>query len=395
MASLLLAIIYLSFISLGLPDALLGSAWPIMYREFGVPLSYAGIIAMIISAWTVISSLLSDRLTKKFGTGVVMTVSVAMTAVALFGFSVSTEFYELCLWTLPYGFGAGSVDASINNYVAVHYESRHMSWLHSMWGVGISIGPYIMSYALTNGMEWGSGYRVVFLLQAVLTVILIFSLPLWKKRMGGTAENGGVKGKSKEKPLSIKEVLSITGAKEIMIAFFCYSVVEQTSILWGTTYLTLYHGLAAEKAASFASLFCIGITIGRAISGFLTIKFSDTSMIRMGTAVIATGIVFMFLPIGITGAFIGLALIGFGCAPVYPCIIHSTPVYFGADKSQAVIGIQMASAYIGTTAMPPLFGVIANHISVGLLPVYVGIALLIMFSAHEKLVRLTAEKAGV
>ena len=388
MFQLLLLIIYLSFISLGLPDALLGAAWPSMYRELHVSISYAGAISMIIAFGTIISSLQSDRLTRKLGTGKVTAISVAMTAVALFGFSTSHSFVALCLWAIPYGLGAGSVDASLNNYVALHYESKHMSWLHCMWGIGAAAGPYIMGYVLTNGRSWNSGYRVISVLQIVLTMILIFSLPLWKNRPEIIDDNGKEK---KKKALSLREVIRIPGAKEIMVCFFCYCALEQTAGLWASSYLSLYKGISAETAATFASMFYIGITIGRALSGFVTMKLNDVQMIRLGQVLIVVGILIMFLPFGQTLSLVGLIVIGLGCAPIYPCIIHSTPTHFGADKSQAIIGIQMASAYVGTLLMPPVFGLIANHITVALLPVYLFIILILMFVMHEALTKKTKE----
>lgn len=382
MIHLLLAVIYLSFISLGLPDSLLGSAWPAMYSEFGVPVSYAGIISMIIAAGTILSSLQSDRLTRKLGTGKVTAISVAMTAVALFGFSFSNSFWILCFWAIPYGLGAGSVDASLNNYVALNYASRHMSWLHCMWGVGASLGPYIMGYAMTGGQGWNSGYGYIAVLQIVLTIILIFSLPLWKNR----AEEKNADYVN-AKTLTLKEIIKISGAKEIMITFFCYCALEQTTGLWASSYLTLHKGISADKAASFASMFFIGITIGRAFSGFITMKLSDSKMIRLGQGVAAMGIITLMLPFGEYISLIGLIMIGLGCAPIYPCIIHSTPEYFGADKSQAIIGVQMASAYIGTLLMPPIFGLIAEYINVSLYPVYLFIVMIFMVVMHEALLR--------
>lgn len=387
MFQLLLLIIYLSFISLGLPDALLGAAWPSMYRELHVSISYAGAISMIIAFGTIISSLQSDRLTRKLGTGKVTAISVAMTAVSLFGFSTSHSFVALCLWAIPYGFGAGSVDASLNNYVALHYESKHMSWLHCMWGIGAAAGPYIMGYVLTNGRSWNSGYRVISVLQIVLTMILIFSLPLWKNRPEIIDDNGQ---EVSAKALSLREVIRIPGAKEIMVCFFCYCALEQTAGLWASSYLSLYKGVSAETAATFASMFYIGITVGRALSGFVTMKLNDVQMIRLGQVLIAVGILIMFLPFGQTLSLVGLIVIGLGCAPIYPCIIHSTPTHFGADKSQAIIGIQMASAYVGTLLMPPVFGLIANHITVALLPVYLFIILILMFVMHEALTKKTS-----
>ncbi len=386
MLHLLLGIIYLAFISLGLPDSLLGSAWPAMYREFAVPVSYAGGISAIISIGTVISSLQSDRLTKRLGTGRVTALSVLTTAVALFGFSVSHSFAALCLWAIPYGLGAGSVDASLNNYVALHYASRHMSWLHCMWGLGASLGPYIMGYALTDG-GWSTGYRIIALLQFALAAALLLTLPLWKTRAADAA------GAERLPPLPLKKVIRIPGAKEVMAVFFCYCAVEQTAILWASSYLALRWGLSAQEAASHASLFFVGITAGRALSGFLTLKFNDAQMIRLGQAVLLAGVLCLLLPFGTSSALTGLVLVGLGCAPVYPSIIHSTPDRFGADQSQAIIGIQMASAYVGTCLMPPLFGLIANHISVSLLPPYLLVLLAMMALMHERLLKATGKKA--
>lgn len=387
MVHLLLAIIYLAFISLGLPDALLGAAWPSMYPQFDVPVSYAGIISMIIALGTVVSSLQSDRLTKKLGTGKVTALSVLMTALALFGFATSHSFGMLCLWAIPYGLGAGSVDASLNNYVALHYESRHMSWLHCMWGIGASAGPYIMGYALTEGWGWNSGYHIIAVLQIVLTAILLCSLPLWKQRPAEVLQDGKVQN---VKALSIREVLQLAGAREILVCFFCYCALEQTTGLWASSYLTLHKGVSADTAASFASMFYLGITVGRALSGFLTMKLNDVQMIRLGEVIIGIGVLVMLLPFGQRLSLTGLILIGLGCAPVYPCVIHSTPAHFGADKSQAIIGIQMACAYVGTCLMPPVFGLIANHITVALLPVYLLIILVLMVIMHELLCKKTA-----
>lgn len=405
MIHLLLAVIYLSFISLGLPDSLLGSAWPSMYGEFGVPVSYAGIISMIIAAGTIVSSLQSDRLTRRLGTGKVTVISVAMTALALFGFFTSHSFWMLCLWAVPYGLGAGSVDASLNNYVALHYASRHMSWLHCMWGVGASLGPYVMGSALSGGHSWNTGYLIIAVLQIALTAILFFSLPLWKNREGAPSASGEAEGSrmidggmaDDGKPegsrvhegeaLTLPQIVRIRGAKEVMVTFFCYCALEQTTGLWASSYLVLNRGVSVKTAAGFASLFFIGITVGRAFSGFLTMKLNDVQMVRLGQGVAAAGIVLLLLPLGGITPLLGLILIGLGCAPIYPCIIHSTPEHFGAEKSQAIIGVQMASAYVGTCLMPPLFGLIANHINVSLLPVYLLLTLVLMFVMHEMLVR--------
>ena len=389
MFQLLLIIIYLSFISLGLPDSLLGAAWPTMYPQLAVPVSYAGIISLIIAAGTVVSSLQSDRLTRRFGTGRVTAFSVATTAVALFGFSVSSRFWQLCLWAIPYGLGAGSVDASLNNYVALHYKSKHMSWLHCMWGVGASAGPYIMGFVMTHGGSWNGGYRSIALVQIVLTAILFCSLPLWKGRPQVTDDAGN---QVEAKPLSLRQVLNIPGVKQVLVCFFCYCALEQTTGLWASSYLTLHKGVSPETAAGFASMFFLGITAGRALSGFLTMRLSDVQMVRLGQGLIGGGIVIMLLPLGAAASLAGFVIIGLGCAPVYPCIIHSTPAHFGADKSQAIIGIQMACAYVGTCLMPPLFGLIANHIGVSLLPWYLIAILALMIVMHELLIRAVAVK---
>ena len=380
MIHILLIIIYLAFISLGLPDSLLGSAWPVMHMEFSVPISYAGAVSMMIAAGTIISSLLSDRLTRKLGTGRVTAISVGMTAAALFGFSISGTYWMTLLWAIPYGLGAGSVDAALNNYVALHYASRHMSWLHCFWGVGASVGPVIMGAAITGGRGWNSGYRIISILQIILTAILVFSLPLWKGR-------GEEKKENEAAPLSLRQIIDIPGAKSVMLCFFCYCALEQTTGLWASTFLVLRWNVSAEQAATLAGLFFIGITTGRAISGFATFRFNDSQMVRIGQGIMLAGIIIMLLPISKTLAMIGIVAIGVGCAPVYPSLIHSTPDHFGADKSQAIIGLQMASAYLGTCLMPPLFGVVANALSIGLMPFYLLALLALMIITHEQLCR--------
>lgn len=382
MVHLLLVIIYLAFISLGLPDSLLGSAWPVMYKEFGIPVSYAGILSMIIAVGTIISSLQSERLTKRLGTGKVTVASVVVTAVALMGFSCSHSFRSLCLWAVPYGLGAGSVDASLNNYVVLSYASRHMSWLYCMWGLGASAGPYIMGYVLSGGYGWNRGYRYIGILQIVLSIILLLSLPLWKRTDTSTADCSIC-----SQPLSLWYVANIQGAKEIMVTFFCYSALEQTVALWAGSYLVLGKGFPVKAAAVYAGLFFAGITVGRALGGFLTIKLNDITMVRSGIVLVFIGILFLFIPSGNIAPLAGLVLIGLGCAPVYPCIIHSIPRHFGVDKSQAMIGIQMAAAYTGTCVMPPLFGMAANHISVSLLPFYLAVMLFLMAFMYETVLK--------
>ena len=381
----LLPIIYIAFISLGLPDSLLGSAWPSMYPLLGVPVSYAGILSMIISFGTIVSSLNSDRLTRALGTGRVTAISVGMTAAALLGFSASGRFWMLCLWAVPYGLGAGSIDAALNNYVALHYKSCHMSWLHCMWGIGTMVGPMVMGRALAGGGSWTTGYRYIALFQLLLTAVLLLSLPLWQKRTAETAESS-----SAPQALSLRQVFCLPGAKEVMLCFFCYCALETTAGLWASSYLTLTKGVAAETAASFASLFYLGITAGRAACGFLTLKFNDPQMIRIGQCILAVGVAVLMMPGAQMLSLTGLVLVGLGCAPIYPSIIHSTPTHFGADRSQAVIGIQMASAYVGNLAMPPLFGLLASNITPALFPFYLLALLILMVFMHEQLVRKTS-----
>ncbi|MBD5116892.1 MAG: MFS transporter [Ruminococcaceae bacterium] len=364
MGSLLIAIIYIAFISLGLPDSLLGSAWPVMYTELNVPLSYMGIISMIIALGTIFSSLASDFLNRKLGTGLVTAISVLMTAAALFGFSAARSFVLLCIIAVPYGLGAGAIDAALNNYVALHYSSKHMSWLHCFWGIGASASPYIMGFCLTSGSGWQKGYFSVSLIQFALTAVLFLSLPLWKKRTDGLQEqNSNIVG--------LRGAFKIKGVPYVLAAFFCYCAMESTAGLWASSYLNEYRGTSEETAAMFASLFYLGITLGRFICGFAADKIGDKGLIRIGVSIAAFGVILIILPLQTDiMALAGLILAGLGCAPIYPSIIHSTPSNFGKENSQSIIGIQMACAYTGTTIMPTLFGALADSVGIFLYPVY-------------------------
>jgi len=395
MCSLLLAIIYLSFISLGLPDSLIGSAWPIMHVDLGVSMSSAGVITIIISVGTIIASFFSNALTNKLGTGLVTAISVALTALGLIGFSFAKAFWMLCVFAIPYGLGAGAVDAALNNYVALNYPARHLSWLHCMWGVGASISPYIMSFALTGGLGWGSGFRIVFYIQISLSAILFFTLPVWKKcakkssnfenNLNRISGNGAIE-QAEQKKVSTASVFKIKGIFLVFVAFFAYCAMEQTAGLWATSYLVNYKGIDATVAAKFASFFYIGITLGRGISGFFAEKLGDKRLIRFGTIVILVGIFLVAIPTSASApSLVGLIVIGLGCAPIYPAIIHSTPDNFGKENSQAVIGVQMAFAYIGITAMPPLFGLIAEKINIGLYSAYLLVFALLMLVMCEVL----------
>lgn len=378
MFSILLVIIYLSFISLGLPDSLLGSAWPSMYGGLNVPVSYAGILSMIITGGTIVSSLFSDRLIKKTGTGVVTVVSVAMTAAALFGFSISHSFGYLCLWAIPYGLGAGSVDAALNNFVALHYKAKHMSWLHCFWGIGATAGPYIMGRCLTGGFGWNSGYRIISLLQLILTALLIFSLPLWKKQSSKSGEE-----QAAEKSLSVKELIRLPGAKPVLVSFFCYCSLEQAAGLWGSSYMVMERGVSADLAAEWISLFFLGITAGRFFSGFITMKLGDRDMIRLGQAAAVFGVICLLLPFGHSSLRLGFALLGIGCGPIYPSLLHATPENFGKEASQSIMGMQMACAYIGSTLTPPIIGMIAEHIGLKFYPFILLLIVFLMFTMVE------------
>ncbi len=388
MISLLLAIIYLAFISLGLPDSLLGSGWPVMYKELNTSISYAGVISMIISGGTILSSLMSDKIIRKLGTGLVTAISVFLTASALFGFSVSNSFIMLCVFALPYGLGAGAIDAALNNYVALNYSSKHMSWLHCFWGVGASISPYIMSFALSANLGWRNGYRIVSVIQIVLTFVMFLALPLWKKKQTEAKEE-----EPESAVLTMKEKFHIKGIVPMMVAFCAYSAFEATSCLWISTYLAEHRGMEIQSAAAFASLFYLGITVGRFIVGFFANKIGDKDMIRLGITVILVGMVFIILPVSShIPALIGFAVVGFGAAPVYPAFIHATPTNFGRENSQAIIGMQMTSAYIGSTLMPPVFGFIAERTMVGIFPYYLIFFVVVALVLSEKLNRIVKNK---
>lgn len=386
MYSILIVIIYIAFISLGLPDSLVGAGWPVMHRDLGVPTAYAGIITMTISAGTILSSLFSDKINRRLGTGLVTAISVMMTAVALFGFSISGEFWMLVLWSVPYGLGAGAVDAALNNYVALHYASRHMSWLHCFWGVGASVSPYIMSFCLTGGYGWHAGYLAVSMIQITLTVALFMSLPLWKGKATQVEES------AKGAPMKLKDVLKIKGVWQVLVTFFAYCALEQTAGVWASSYLVENRAVNEVTAAKCASLFYLGITFGRFLCGFVADKFGDRKMIRMGIYTALSGSVMILIPMQMEmTALAGLIIVGVGCAPIYPSVIHSTPDNFGEDNSQAIIGIQMASAYVGSTFMPPLFGWVASVADVALYPVFLLIFGVLMLVMSERLNKLKAQ----
>ncbi len=378
----LLMMIYLSFISLGLPDSMLGSAWPAMNVSLNAPLWGAGLVQMLISFCTIISSLNSAKLIRRFGTGKLTAISVATTALALLGFSLAKNYAFLLLMAVPLGLGAGAVDAGLNNYVALHCEAKHMSWLHCFWGVGTIIGPMILSAVLRVGGSWATGYRAVGLIQCAVSALLFATLGMWKRGNIQQEEYGA-------KALSVWEVLSLPGAKAGMVTFLCYCAVESTLGLWGATYISQVRGVDEATAASFGAMFYIGITVGRAISGFMAMKLLPKQMVRVGQALLALGCIFMMIPAGSTLSGIGLVVCGLGCAPIYPNIIQDTPVNYGTENSQAAIGVQMAFAYVGSTFLPSIFGALAGVGGYGLLPYFaIGICVLmtVLFGIQKKIV---------
>ncbi len=374
---LLLSLIYLSFISLGLPDAVLGSAWPIISSEMQVPVSYMGIITVIISLGTVISSLNSSKLIAKFSTHTIVVLSIFTTAIALLGFSFANSFIALCIFAIPYGMGAGCVDAVLNNYVAINLKSSHMNWLHCMWGVGASMGPSIMGVALAKDLGYQGGYVILFAIQGILALFILINRKAFLNQKSSNFED------VQTKHLSLKEAFKIKGVLEMMIAFFCFSAVEQTTGIWASSYLVFEKGVAEETAAGFAALFYFGIAVGRMFSGVLSMKFTGTQLIRAGSAIMLLAIGVLFLDASITFTYLALILIGIGSAPIFPAIIHSTPYNFGAENSQSIVGIEMAAAYTGTLTMPALFGVIGRNLSFSVYPVFILVFLILMYLMYE------------
>lgn len=401
MFSLLLFIIYLSFISLGLPDAVLGAAWPIIHEEFGVPISFSGSIYMLISCCTILSSLKSESLRLRFGTGKITAFSVLLTAVAIFGFSISPSLFVMLFFAIPYGLGAGSVDAALNHYVAVHYSGRSMNWLHCMWGIGAALGPYILGFVLQRGESWRSGYLVLSMIQATLTIILFLSLGLWGK------EEKKEKTEEKKAPMSFRQILSITGAKECLVSFFLYCAIEQTLGLWSGSFMVYSLKIEAKLAASFVALFYFGITFGRFLAGILAAKWKDEALILGGCGILFLGLVLLFCSmvpsqeVKLFGmelrqilVICALLLSGLGCAPIYPAIIHSTPRNFGAENTSALIGKQMAAAYIGSMSFPPFFGVLAKIFGTGLFPFFSTVLFFGMLFMYRNLLYKTRGKRG-
>lgn len=379
MATIILIVIYIAFISLGLPDAVLGSAWPVLHQDLSVPISYAGIMTMIVSGGTIISSFFSGKLIRRFGTGKLTMISVSMTAFGLLGIYFVPNFLFICLLGIPLGLGAGAVDAALNNFVALHYKAKHMNWLHCFWGVGATAGPLLMSFFLINQHSWREGYLTIGIIQVILVICLMITLPMWKRFDKTCVDNQEARSN-----MSIAALISLKGAKPALLAFFCYCAVEATAGLWGSTFLVLSKGLSADKAAKWVSLYYLGITVGRFIAGFLAIKLHNRKMMKLGLMICLSGVFSLAIPFSVYFQMIGLILIGLGCAPIYPAMLHETPNRFGSDISQGIMGIQMATAYIGGTFMPPFFGLIANYLGFNFLPFFLVLGVVIMLVSTNK-----------
>ncbi len=380
MASLLLPIIYLTFISLGLPDSLLGTAWPVMHVDLGARVAAQSLISIIISCCTIVSSLLTARLVRRLGTGRLTALSVALTAVAILSFSATNAFWQLCLIAIPYGLGAGAIDAALNNYVALNYGARHMSWLHCCWGVGASVGPLVMGWALGGRMGWTGGYLAIGAVQVAITVVLLFSISLWRRAAGagpageGESESGAEDGEKSSTPTN-RELLSLPGARAAIGSFGTYCALEGSIGLWIASYLTMARGIDASTAASIVAQFYLGITLGRLISGFIAQWLTSENQIRLGQALVAAGLTGLIMLDGPLAAGACVLVAGLGCAPIYPSIVALTPKRFGQRASQGLVSLQMACAYAGSMLVPPIFGLVAGAGGSPLIP-FMALALL-------------------
>lgn len=384
--TLLLIIIYVAFISLGLPDSVLGAAWPAMRPDFAAPLDAAGYLFMVVACGTIISSLASGKLLKRFGVGKVSLVSATMTAVALLGFHFAPSLLWLVLCAVPLGLGAGAIDAGLNDFVARHYKAHHMSWLHSFWGVGATSGPIIMAFFIDTQDSWRNGYLAIAIIQFSLVVIYSLSLPLWKK-VENAQKKPVVEQVETDKPekQSTSKPLQIKGVKFALLSFFFYCSAEAAVGLWGSSYLVNVKDISPSVAAKWISFYWVGITIGRFITGFVTLKINNNHLIRAGQIIALSGAILLLLPLPIPFALAGLLLIGLGFAPIFPCMLHETPARFGTNHSQSIMGYQMATAYTGTTFMPPLLGFIATQTSIAIFPIFILLLIVMVLMASERL----------
>lgn len=386
MTTLLLIIIYIAFISLGLPDSMLGAAWPMVRADLSLPMAGAGLISMIISGGTIVSSILSGKLIQRLGTGKLTLISVFITAMALLGFSFSPSYVWLCLMAIPLGLGAGAVDAALNNFVALHFSARHMSWLHCFWGFGATAGPAIMSAAISHNGSWQKGYLSVAVIQIFLVIILLVSLPLWRLFGEGREESIIVENQT-------RYVFQLPGIRSALLGFFCYCALEATTGLWGASYLVQTKGVSADVAAGWISVYYLGITIGRLVNGFITAKWSNPVLIRSGQFIIGIGAFLLLISNQTYVNLLGLILIGMGCAPIYPSMLHETPVRFGKNNSSKLMGVQMAFAYIGAMLVPPAIGVLSSVVGIQFYPIFIMVLLMTMFVSSEKINKIAARRS--
>ena len=384
MATALLIIIYIAFIGLGIPDSLFGTAWPAIYSEFELPISFGSFATIIISCGTVLSSVISSKIISRLGTNKVSAYSTLLTALALLGFSFAPNLWVMCFWAIILGIGAGAIDVALNNYVAIHYSATHMSFLHCFYGVGVSVSPYILSLVIAGNFGWRGGYRIAFAIQLIITLLLFLSLPLWRKAHGGENESE----ENTHKDLSFGSVLKIPGVKMMCSLFIASCAIECTCGGWGSTFLVEYKHLPAEKAAQIIMIYYIGMTLGRFLSGVLAAKLHSWKIIKLGQIVLGLALLLLILPGGVHLCALGMFLIGLGNGPLFPNFNYLTPENFGSDISQSVIGIQMASAYIGIMVAPAVCGLLGQVFGMVIFPFYLILfyAIMIPVTIHVKTV---------
>lgn len=367
MATILLIFIYIFYIGLGIPDSLLGSAWPAIYGEFHVPVSYASIISAIISTGTVLSSLFSTRIIAKLGTAKVTALSTSLTAIALLGFSCSHNFLWLCLCAVPLGIGAGSIDTALNNYVALRYNVMQMSFLHCFYGVGVTVSPYLMSLALSDNLNWRGGYRTVFYIQLIIALLSFFSLPLWKKVKATQQEDDNICVLPLFQMIKRKKIWASCGV------FVGISALESTCLIWGSTYLSDTIGLSADMAAALITFYFAGMTLGRFLSGLLSLRFSDWKIITIGESIILAAVCILLLTNTVSFAVLGLFLVGLGNGPIFPNMTHLTPILYKKETSQSIIGIEMAFSNLSIMLTPVLFGFLSDITGTKIFPVFMAV----------------------
>ena len=373
MSTLLLIIIYAVFIGLGLPDSVFGSAWPAIYPDIGASISHANYVTMLISLSTVLASVFSTKLINKFGVGLVTAVSVCLTAIALLGFVFATSIWWFCYSAIPLGIGAGAIDSALNNYVATHYKPKHMNFLHGFYGVGVSLSPFIMSFALAKNNDWSLGFEIIFYIQLFLALISCLALPLWKKTSKKQESE-----QTNPKTLTLREMLKMPAVTTSWIVYFCSIGLEFTCGIWGCTFLVEAELLSESTAAEILTFYYLGITISRLISGVITSFLSQKKLVYIGYGIVAIALVSLFLPLPPLAKGVSLFLIGFGNGPTFPNLAYLTPVYFGKERSQSVFGTQMATCNLGILIMPPIFGLIADFVSIKLFPIFLSVLYVLM-----------------